>query len=397
MGWRDRRPEPRTETAVLLKRIEQLEARVRSLSQTGPTSLQLIDFEDYEDDLANVDIGEVHINWPGVHREARRYDPAVYFHDEKWRSLGSNAAVYEIKVFEDDQPNLVVNRKFVWEIPEDLDGAMVMKAGGFVTTTGGDTVVQITDDINGGNVFGSNIEIPAGTRSSKFGNSPQNTNGYPVEYGDQLAINVTSAGGNGLGVWVLVVGAGVGGILVQGAKGDPGGINNWTGAYNSGTGYSIGDAVSSGGSSYVAIAPSTGVEPGVTPGWESVWMVLSEGTRNAAVGVSAAAGNYVIAPGIKGYQPIPFDATIVGAELLADKAGSITARVYKNSFATFPTYTSAEDITNGSPLVLSGSVKLYNTSLAGWDTTVTAGDILSFEFTGASVVSRVMLSLDLER
>lgn len=396
MGWRDRRPSPKTTDAALIRRIESLENQVRSIKQTAPTSLQIIDFEDYEDDLANVDLGETHINWPGVHRVARRYDPAVYFHDGEWRALGSNAAVYEIKVFEDDEPNLAIPRKFVWEIPEDLDGGRVMKAGGFVTTTGGDTTVEVHDDA-GGNIFSSNIEIPAGMRSSRNGNSPQNTDGYPVEYGTQLALHVTAAGGMGLGVWVLVVGSGVGGVLLQGYKGEPGGVSNFTGAFDGGTTYQPGDAVSSGGSSYVAIAPSTGVIPGVTPGWESVWMVLSEATHTATAGVTATAGAYNIAPGIKGSQEVPFDATITAATLLADQAGSIEVTIYKNSFADYPSFTSGNDITGGNPLTLSGGIKLHNTTLGGWDTSVSAGDILTYEFQGILGIKRVMASLELER
>src|SRR4029078_5363293 len=137
MSWRDRRPQPQTTDSALLRRLEAAEARLASLEKTGPVSLQLIDIEDYEDDPATINIGDVNVNWPGVHREARRYDPAVYFHDQKWRALGSNAAVDEIKVFEDDEENIVKDRAFVWEFPEDLDGAVVMKAGAFVTTAGG--------------------------------------------------------------------------------------------------------------------------------------------------------------------------------------------------------------------------------------------------------------------
>jgi hypothetical protein len=403
MGWRDRKPQPQTELGALLKRIEDAETRIRSLAQTGPTSLQLIDIDDYEDDLANVDIGEVHVNWPGVHRPAKRYDPAVYFHDEKWRSLGSNAAVYEIKVFEDDKPNLVKSRAFVWEIPADLDGAYIKMAGGFVTTTGGDTEVDITNDIGGGSVFGSNIVIPGGSRSSRYGTSPQAPgNGYgPVNWGDQLAINTVAAGGMGLGVWVLVLGAGVGGVLLdglKGEKGDPGGIDNFTGAYNSGTAYNTGDAVSNNGSSYVAIAPSTGIEPGVTAGWETSWMALSEFARNSTIMLTISAGVYVIATGIKGSTPpMPYGGTIRGATLLADKAGDASVDIWKTNYAGYAP-TVANSITGGNPLTLGGGIKTQTTALTGWDTSVAPGDIFMFYVMPTpTVVNLLTLGLDVER
>jgi len=385
--------------AVILRRLENLETRMRLREQTGPVSLQLIDFEDYEDDLANVDIGEVHVNWPGVHREARRYDPAVYFHDEKWRSLGSNAAVYEIKVFEDDEANLVKSRAFVWEIPEDLDGCMVMKAGGFVTTTGGDTIVNISNDTGGGSVFPANITIPGGSRSSRYGVSPQAAGeGYgPVSWGEQLAINTVSAGGMGLGVWVLVVGAGVGGALLQGFKGDPGGISNWTGSWQVGTGYTTGDAVSSAGSSYVATAPSTGVEPGVTAGWETVWMQLSQGVTESSVVLNIASGAYTIAPGLKGATgKLPMDGTITEATLLADKAGNVTVDIWKSSYAGYAPSV-ADSITGGNPMQLVSSIKTSNTVLTGWDTAVAKGDILLFHVSNPLTIGFLALTLNIER
>lgn len=396
MGWRDRRPEPRTETAALLKRIEHLESRVRSLAQTGPTSLQLIDFENYEDDLANVDIGEVHINWPGVHKEARRFDPAVYFHDEKWRALGSNAAVYEIKVFEDDEANLVKDRAFVWEIPEDLDQAEILKAGAFVTTDGApSSTIRITDDIGGGNVFDGDIVIPAGVRSSKTGNNPQSTR--VVSYGDQLAINVLSTGGMGMGVWVLVVGSGVGGVLIQGAKGDPGGITAFTGVYNNGATYTTGQAVSSSGSSYVAIQPvPPGIVPGVTPGWEAFWMLLNEGVSSGFAGVTIAAGAYVIQPGIKGANPIPFDGVIQSGTLLGNISGSAVVDVRK---VTFPTYPGSvgNSITAGNPLRLTSTIKSFDAALTGWNKNVSAGDILIFDVSGVVGLSVLTAYLDIAR
>ena len=63
---------------------------------------------------------------------------------------------------------------------------------------------------------------------------------------------------------------------VEGEQGPPGGIVDWEGEWSSSTSYVADDAVSHNGSSYVAIASSTNVEPGVTAGWETKWMVLAE-------------------------------------------------------------------------------------------------------------------------
>ena len=402
MGWRDRRPEPRDTNAVLLKQIEQLSARVRKLEQSGPTTLQLIDMEDY-DDAENVDIGELHVNWPGVHREARRYDPAVYFHNDKWRALGSNAAVYEIKVFEDDEDNVVEDRAFVWEIPEDLDGCEVLKAGAFITTVGGSSVsLNITDDIAGGAVLESNIEIPAGIRSSRFGTTPQAVNGaYPVEWGDQLAINTLSISGRGLGVWVLVAGAGVGGVLLQGLQGPPGGITNWKGQYGGvGATYLTGEVVNNGGVTYVAIVDHTSTvasEPGVGADWEDFWMVLVQGHKYTTLSYVIDGQGKVLDTGIKGAGlPIDFACIIRQVTLVADASGNIVIDIWKDTYGNHPP-TNADSITGSSPPTLSGAIKTKDSVLSGWTTSISDGDILRFNIDSVSNIRSATVSFKLER
>ena len=396
MSWRDRRPQPQNTTDALLRRIADLEKRIALQEQTGPTSLQLIDFEDYEDaPYENVNIGETHINWPGVHREARRYDPAIYFHDEKWRALGSNAAVYEIKVFEDDEPNLVKDRAFVWEVPEDLDGGMVMKAGAFVTTAGGDNELEITVD-GGGSILDSTIQIPAGEKSSRAGVSPQAE--FVVEWGgDQLSINTLAASGMGLGVWVLVAGSGVGGVLLQGYKGDPGGITNPRGNYDPATTYEPGDAVFIGGSTYITTVTNVGVIPGVTAGWEDFFMQLTEGTPRSTLNFSLSTGGYNMDTGIKGYKKVPYDATISNVTLLADVPGSVTVDIWKSTFGGHPAGP-GQSITGGNPATLATQVKSSNSTLTGWNTSIAAGDILTFYVSAVDAfISRLGVEIELER
>src|SRR5690606_7503352 len=61
-----------------------------------------------------------------------------------------------------------------------------------------------------------------------------------------------------------------------GEEGPPGAGVTPTGAWNGARPYEPGDSVStSAGASYVAIVANTGVEPGVTAGWETSWQVLA--------------------------------------------------------------------------------------------------------------------------
>jgi len=392
MSWRDRRPQPQTTDSALLRRLEAAEARLASLEKTGPVSLQLIDIDDYEDDPANINIGDVNVNWPGVHREARRYDPAVYFHDQKWRALGSNAAVYEIKVFEDDEENIVKDRAFVWEFPEDLDGAVVMKAGAFVTTAGGDQEIDIAVD-GGGSILDNTITIPAGEKSSRAGRTPQAE--HEMAWGgDQLSINTIAASGMGLGVWVLAVGAGVGGVLLQGYKGDPGPVGVPVGNYTPGTTYEPGQIVTNGGSSYIVITNVTNVEPGVDPGWEAVYQLIAGNTKTGSVSMTLHAGSYALIPGIKGAKKMPFAGEITSAELVADFAGDIEVEILKSTYSTWPTMTS---IVGSNPLTLSGAIKTTNSTLTGWTTGFAKDDYLIFKLNSVNIISRITVSLEVDR
>jgi hypothetical protein len=53
--------------------------------------------------------------------------------------LTPGLAIYEIKVFEDVNDVTTGDDKFVWEIPEDLDQAELIKVEAFITTAGGST------------------------------------------------------------------------------------------------------------------------------------------------------------------------------------------------------------------------------------------------------------------
>lgn len=146
------------------------------------------------------------------------------------RRYVEGVAVFEIKVFEDDKPNIAKARAFVWEIPHDLDGASIVEAGAFVTTAGGLNEISITL-VGGGDVLDDTIIVDAGELSSHTGRTPSAN--FQLAWGDQLEINTLSASGQGLGVWVALTPAAIASGLVKGAKGDPGGVTNWTGEHAS--------------------------------------------------------------------------------------------------------------------------------------------------------------------
>lgn len=210
-------------------------------------------------------------------------------------------ALWPIKVASDIETVSTLT-PFTYLVPQDLDAHTLVRLEAFVSTAGGsDLEIQISK-AGGADLLTTLLTIDAGDLDSKTSGTTPVIDAAEAEvlWGDHLVISVISDGGGatGLGVYcyflaspdALAAIAGPQGDTGAtgatgpqgdpgdtGPQGDPGGIVAWTGEWDVGTTYSADDAVSHDGSSYVAIAGSTAVEPGVTGGWETSWMLLSGG------------------------------------------------------------------------------------------------------------------------
>ncbi len=214
-------------------------------------------------------------------------------------------AIFAIKVFEDDVATVVGDEAFVFDIPEDCDGAQLVKAEAFLTTSGGSaTSIQLANHTQAVDMLSTPLTIDSGELNSKTAATDHvvDVANALVAWGDEISIDVDSGSGMGLGVYLYFMAAENAQVLIagspgptgatgstgatgptgptgpQGPQGDPGGVVNFTGAWSGATTYSADDAVSHNGSSYVALTGSTAVEPGVTGGWQTSWMLLSEGS-----------------------------------------------------------------------------------------------------------------------
>lgn len=103
-----------------------------------------------------------------------------------------------------------------------------------------------------------------------------------------------------------------------------------------------------------------------------------------------------ITTGIKGDIRIPFAGTITGAYLFADQSGSIVIDLWKDTQANFPP-TVADTITASAKPTLSSATNVADTTLTGWTTAVSAGDIIRVNVDSVSTVTRVSLALTLTR
>lgn len=117
------------------------------------------------------------------------------------------------------------------------------------------------------------------------------------------------------------------------------------------------------------------------------------------VGITIDAGASTITTGTKGFAVVPITGTIVQATLLSTDAsvtsGSIVIDVWKDSYANYPP-TVADTITASAKPTISSGIKSQDSTLTGWTTSVTAGDILGFNVDSVTSLKRVTLTLKIQ-
>lgn len=115
--------------------------------------------------------------------------------------------------------------------------------------------------------------------------------------------------------------------------------------------------------------------------------------RTATITYVIDGGGSAITTGIKGDLEIPFACTIQQVTMLADQSGSIVVDIWKDSYANFPP-TDADSITSSAVPTISAATKSVDSTLTGWTTSITAGDILRFNVDSVSTIQRVTISLE---
>jgi hypothetical protein len=118
--------------------------------------------------------------------------------------------------------------------------------------------------------------------------------------------------------------------------------------------------------------------------------------RRDAIEYVIDGGGSAITTGIKGDLELPYAATVIRATTLCDQSGSIVIDVWKDTYANFPP-TVADTITASAKPTVSSAVKGQVTTLTGWTTSLSAGDILRFNVDSATTVTRCTVSLVVEK
>jgi hypothetical protein len=107
-------------------------------------------------------------------------------------------------------------------------------------------------------------------------------------------------------------------------------------------------------------------------------------------------GTTTVDTGINADIIIPYDCDVTSVTLLADQSGSIVIDVWKDTYANFPP-TVEDSITASAKPTISSATKSTDSTLSGWTTSLSQGDILRFNVDSVTSIERVLLFIKLER
>lgn len=114
--------------------------------------------------------------------------------------------------------------------------------------------------------------------------------------------------------------------------------------------------------------------------------------RIGSIGITIDGGGSAITTGIKGFVEIPYACVIERVTMLADQSGSAVVDLWKTNYANYPP-TVLGTITASAKPTITTDVKSQSSTLTGWTTNLTAGDILAFNVDSASTITRLTLQL----
>jgi len=124
----------------------------------------------------------------------------------------------------------------------------------------------------------------------------------------------------------------------------------------------------------------------------TVGNLIPDSAKIGAFGITIDAGTSVITTGLKNWVTIPYDCTITGWQLLADTSGSIVIDLWKDTLVNYPPDVS-DTITASAKPTLSSQTSTSSSTLTGWTTSVTAGDVVSFNVDSVTNIHKVTLTI----
>ena len=104
-------------------------------------------------------------------------------------------------------------------------------------------------------------------------------------------------------------------------------------------------------------------------------------------------GSITMISGNKGSVTLDVSGVIESLVILSDQQGDLTLDIKKSTYSTFPTFTS---IVGGVYPQMSNDRKVRDDNLNNWDTSIVAGDILTFDVIAVNNINRFLISLKLK-
>jgi len=124
--------------------------------------------------------------------------------------------------------------------------------------------------------------------------------------------------------------------------------------------------------------------------------VLAVSTLTRVIGMIIGDGTNVISTGVQGFLSAPVTGTITKVRLLSSDAavtsGSIVVDVWKDTYANYPPVV-GDSITASAKPTITTATKSEDSTLTGWTTAVTAGDVFGFKVDSVTSLKRVTLEL----
>lgn len=104
-------------------------------------------------------------------------------------------------------------------------------------------------------------------------------------------------------------------------------------------------------------------------------------------------GSIAMLPGNKGSVTLDVSGVLESLVILSDQQGDLILDIKKSNYSTFPTFSS---IVGGVYPQMTNSRKIRDDNLNSWDTTIVAGDILTFDVIAVNNINRFLISLKLK-
>jgi hypothetical protein len=152
-----------------------------------------------------------------------------------------------------------------------------------------------------------------------------------------------------------------------------------------------------GGGGVTQITAGTGISISPSGGTGNVTVTATGAGIVQNIEFIVDGGGSLLTSGSKGYLEIPFACTINQVTILGDQSGTIAVDIKKCTYSGFPTDSS---IVASAPPTLSSAQKNQDSTLTGWTTSISAGDILKYVVLGSpsiASVQRVTISLKVTR